>query len=98
MPNNGESFDSYKSFVGDHAEKIISNLNSNGYMHSYPIDIFTIIILLKKMGFQISSLYKIDGTLPLPKGVMDAIAKQIFELRESGITGGTIIGDNIGDN
>lgn len=96
LPEPGESFDSYKSFIEGHTSKLVSNLNDAGYMHSYPIDLFTSIILLKKLNFQISSLYRIDGITPLPAGAINAIAKQIFELRQQGITGGSIIGDGIG--
>lgn len=95
-PDPGETFESYKSFIGGRAEKMITDLNNSGYMHSYPLDIFTMIVLLKKLNFQLASLYRIDGFIPLPVGAMHAIAKQLFEFAEKGIIGGNIIGGVIG--
>ena len=94
-PNAGETYESYKSFIEDQASTIIGILNDDGYMHSYPVDVFTSLLMLYKFGMTFAKMYCIGGGLPMPKEVMNALSQKLFQANlDGGISG--IIGPFIG--
>ena len=95
-PDEYMSFDGYREYMENHAKSIINILNIGGHVKTHDLKTFTYLLILKKLNFPVGNLYSSQGHLPVPRGIIDELAKKLFELRKQGGTGGSIIG--FGDN
>jgi hypothetical protein len=83
-PNSKEAYESYRSHVKECAENILNILNKEGYVHAYPVDALTSLLILHKHGMVINNLYKIDERLPIPQEVINALSKKVFQMVSGG--------------
>jgi len=102
-PDNYASFELYWEYIEKNAQDLINKLITQGYTHTYPLDLFTHLIILRQLNFPIGTLYSIQQSLPAPRGIIDVLSKKLFELKKSGgfqSDGGGFIGlggSDIGD-
>lgn len=94
--SNYVEFDQYYEYIEENTKSIISTLNTEGLINTYPLDIMAILILLRKLRFQVAKLYDVDNALPMPKEILNALAKKIFHATKNGISGGIIGPDDLG--
>jgi len=83
-PNDYVSFELYHEYMEKNAQKLINDLNTEGFTNTYPLDLMTILLILKKHNFPILNLYSVDQSLPAPRGIIDVLAKKLFTLRQNG--------------
>lgn len=88
-PDEFFNFDSYHKYVSERAQEIVTSLNGEGYVNTRPVEVLSTIIILKKLNFHMFRMYSIENDIPMPKEVMDALAKKIFSIYKSGLPGGS---------
>lgn len=97
-PSNYVDFDQYYEYIEENTKPIISILNTEGFINTYPIDVMTNLVLLKKLRFQIGKIYDVENSLPIPAEVLGALARKIFHATKGGLNGDIIGPDDLGGN
>ena len=92
--NARSSFETFSEYMTENSRNLIDKLNSEGYMNTHSVEVLSDLMILRKIGFPVPDLYIIKGDLPVPKELLHALTKKMFEVSTGDNSGGILgLGD-----